>query len=237
MMDKLKAELDKRILQIEGTEDFNGALDSLISVYPFNKYEYIISSLLGRGLMTIDEYKALRDEYLARNEYLHLFEISAPRDFGEKWAQDHLKTLIPELATPTRSRDPKYSGEYDLLLDDKIRIEVKASRVVDASEKGSLVERALSIDSNKNFLMNFQQIKPECCDVFVWIAVWREEIRYWVLSSEQVKQLYSDKQHRGNKGEGQFHMTHTNIRTLDAYYEPAGNLLNSIRNAWARSQG
>lgn len=34
--------------------------------------------------------------------------------------------------------------------------------------------------------MNFQQIKPGCCDVFVWIGVWRDVIRYWVLSSDEV---------------------------------------------------
>lgn len=35
--------------------------------------------------------------------------------------------------------------------------------------------------------MNFQQVKPRCCDVFVWIAVWRDVIRYWVLSSNEVE--------------------------------------------------
>lgn len=34
--------------------------------------------------------------------------------------------------------------------------------------------------------MNFQQIKPACCDVFVWVGVWRYEIRYLVLSFKEV---------------------------------------------------
>ena len=33
----------------------------------------------------------IRDEYIARNMYLYIFEISAPRGFGEQWAQGHLK--------------------------------------------------------------------------------------------------------------------------------------------------
>jgi len=36
-----------------------------------------------------------------------------------------------------------------------------------------LYVKALASDSNKEFRMNFQQVKPDCCDVFVWVAVWR----------------------------------------------------------------
>lgn len=59
------------------------------------------------------------------------------------------------------------------------------------------------------FDMNFQQIKPNCCDIFVWIAVWRDKIRYWVLTNEEVKnnKYYSHGQHRGNTGEGQLWIT------------------------------
>jgi hypothetical protein len=105
--------------------------------------------------------------------YLYIFEISAPRGFGEAWAQGHLKELVPEVVKSTRKLDPNYSGQYDLLLDGHIKIEVKASRAVDASMDAPLYVKALASDSTKPFWMNFQQIKPACCDVFVWIAVWR----------------------------------------------------------------
>ncbi|MFH1826179.1 MAG: hypothetical protein ABH823_02685 [bacterium] len=62
-------------------------LSDLISVYPFNEYEFIISSLLGLNKITLDDYYEIRDEYIARNMYLYIFEISAPRGFGEQWAQ------------------------------------------------------------------------------------------------------------------------------------------------------
>ena len=67
--------------------------------------------------------------------------------------------------------------------------------------------------------MNFQQIKPSCCDVFVWIAVWRDLIRYWVLSSDEVKNNphYSSGQHRGNVGEGQLWLKETNIAEFKKY--------------------
>ena len=60
-------------------------LGDLFSVFPFNEYEYIISTLLGLGKLSLDEYYELRDEYISRNMFLYVFEISAPRGFGETW--------------------------------------------------------------------------------------------------------------------------------------------------------
>jgi len=49
--------------------------------------------------------------------YLYIFEISAPRGFGERWAQGHLKELVPDLQKPSKKLDPEYSGQYDFFLD------------------------------------------------------------------------------------------------------------------------
>ena len=180
----------------------------------------------------------MRDNYIARNLYLYIFEISAPRTFGEAWAQGHLKELVPELAKSTKKLDPGYSGQYDFLLDGKIRIEVKASRAVDAGVDAPLYVKALSSDSAEPFWMNFQQIKPACCDVIVWIAVWRDVIRYWVWSSREIETnpAYSKGQHRGNVGEGQLHVTHENIRAFDAYLVAPNKLADAIRDAYRRQQ-
>ena len=79
--------------------------------------------------------------------------------------------------------------------------------------------------------MNFQQVKPDCCDVFVWVAVWRDRIRYWVLASKEVEQNrhYSKRQHRGNVGEGQLHLRHDNINEFSEY-EVKGKI------CWKRSE-
>lgn len=71
----------------------------------------MIFTLLGRGKITLDDYYALRDEYIARNMYLYIFEISAPRVFGEQWAQGHLKELVPELEKPSKKEDAQYAGQ------------------------------------------------------------------------------------------------------------------------------
>jgi len=65
-MEKLKADLDKLIDKLQRPAEFRSSLENLISVYPFNEYEYIISTLLGAGLLTRDDYYELRDEYVAR---------------------------------------------------------------------------------------------------------------------------------------------------------------------------
>lgn len=204
-------------------------LDKLYSVYPFNRFEYIISHLISEKIITINDYLEIRNNYLNRNKFLYIFEITAPRTFGETWAQRHLNELVPELEHPTVQKDPEYKGQYDFWYNG-IRIEVKASRAVDRRSGDTLIMKALSSNSKKGFDMNFQQIKPDCCDVFVWIGVWRDVIRYWVLSSDEVKNnsYFSSKQHRGNVGEGQLWIKESNIDSFMQYQVKVPDLLNRI---------
>jgi hypothetical protein len=236
VMERLKKYLETLIDQVEDSGEIIERLENLISVYPFNEYEYMIATLLGRKKLNLDDYYALRDEYIERNMYLYIFEISAPRGFGETWAQGHLKELVPELEKPSKKKDPSYSGQYDFYLDNEISIEVKASRVVDFDLQAPLYVKALASVSERPFDMNFQQIKPGCCDVFVWVGVWRDKIRYWVLSAKEVEsnRYYSKGQHRGNVGEGQLHLRHDNISEFSQYETIGRDLLASIRDAYRR---
>lgn len=204
-------------------------LDDLYSVYPFNKFEFVISHLIATQTITLSEYLNIRTEYMERNKYLYVFEITAPRTFGETWAQRHLNEVVPELKVPSTSIDPNYSCQYDFWYNG-IRIEVKASRAVKRQSGESLIMKALSSNSKCGFDMNFQQLKPDCCDVFVWIAVWKDKIRYWVLSSEEVKnnKYYSSGQHRGNIGEGQLWLKETNIDEFDEYEVKVRDILDAI---------
>jgi len=241
-MEILKKRLGKLVdsLSIDDKKNLRQRLEDLISVYPFNEYEYIISSLLGLKKIKLDEYIEIRDEYIARNMYLYIFEISAPRGFGEQWAQGHLKELVPELIKPTKKLDKNYSGEYDFLykLPDKnvIKIEVKASRAVDFDSQEPLYVKALAWGSKKPFDMNFQQVKPKCCNVFIWIGVWRDTIKYWVLSSKELRsnKYYSKGQHRGNIGEGQLHLKHDNVQEFKKYEVLGKDLLKKIIEAYYR---
>jgi hypothetical protein len=237
-MEKLRNELDGLMAALPNAEAFRASLDTLISVYPFNEFEYVIAALLAEGRLRHNEYIELRDAYIARNMFLYVFEIGAPRGFGEAWAQGQLKGLVPELQKPSKKLDPSYSGEYDFLLDGSIKVEVKASRAVDFDSDEPLYVKALPSDSTKRFDMNFQQVKPACCDVFVWIGVWRDVIRYWVLASNEMasNRYYSTGQHRGNTGEGQLHLKHDNIGEFSAYEVQSNQIAAAIRDACKRQR-
>ena len=90
-MERLENELNRLLSELPDEEKFKQRLHNLVSIYPFNEYEFIISNLLSADILTLDRYLELRDEYIERNLYLYIFEISAPRTFGESWAQGHLK--------------------------------------------------------------------------------------------------------------------------------------------------
>ena len=134
--------------------------------------------------------------------------------------------------------DSSYEGQYDRWFDG-IKIEVKASRAVDSKSKEPLYMKALSRDTHKPFNMNFQQLKPQCCDVFSWVAVFRDQIVIWVMSSNEVKNndLYSEGQHRGNAGnEGQLHVNQDNIHLFNDFELGNLDLGQLIKDAAMRQQ-
>lgn len=227
-MEIIDQTIEKKATQIPDCDLSRKSLETLYSVYPFNRFEYAISHLLAKGAMTLDEYCDMRDNYHERNKYLHLFQMTAPRKFGT-WAENHITELVPEFSHPNKRLDATYNGEYDLFYNG-IKIEVKASRAVDSTQDAPLIEKALLSTSTASFNMNFQQLKPKCCDVFIWIGVWRDIIRYWVLSSDEVKNNpnFSTGQHRGNDGEGQLWITQDNIASFETHLVSARNILEAV---------
>jgi hypothetical protein len=255
-MEKLTEELDALVKKLKNSKEFHEELEQLVSVYPFSRYEYVISSLLSQKVLTFDQYMDIRDTYVNRNLFLYVFEISAPRGFGDTWAFSHLMSVVPDFKRPTKRIDPTYRGEYDLYLFDHngklIRIEVKASRAVDRERTDApLYVKALASDSDRPFLMNFQQLKPSCCDVFFWIAVYRDCVKYWVLNSNDVR-THKDftPQHRNentstrdsdynreNIYEGQIMITDLNIGSISKYETTGPDIKNSIIRAFGRGKG
>lgn len=206
------------------------------SVFPFNKYEHLISTLINRGDLAYEQYIEIRTEYISRNPNLYIFEISAPRLFADECTQ-YIKDKCLNLQNPSTKLDPTYRGTYSLWLDG-VAIGVNSSRVVDKNSREPLYMKALSRDTEKKFLMNFQQLKPQFCDVFVWLAIFRDEIVIWVMNSSEVlnNPLYSKGQHRGNLGnEGQLHIKENNIHLLNEYELKEGDdLEDAIHKAFFR---
>lgn len=108
---------------------------------------------------------------------------------------------------------------------------------MDSDSEEPLWVKALSRNTQKRFLMNFQQLKPQCCDVFIWVAVFRDEIVLWIMNSCEVLNhpLFSKGQHRGNKGnEGQLHIKHDNIDILNRFELKDDDIETAIREAAQR---
>jgi hypothetical protein len=225
---------DKIRSSFSGTKEDLEAVIAIVeedrAIFPFNEYEHLICNLINRGGLSYEQYIEIRTEYISENPNLWIFEISAPRGFGESFAQTYIQGKSSKLKKPSKKLDPNYSGQYDLWLDG-ITIEVKASRAVDRDSDEPLYMKALSRDTKKRFLMNFQQLKPSCCDVFIWVAVFRDEIVLWIISSKDVASnpLYSS-QHRGGI-EGQVMVTSENVNLLSKYELTDDNIEKAIRRA------
>lgn len=195
------------------------------SVFPFSTEGKLMAYLLAGRIITYEEYLNLNREYNRRNQYLYLFDM-APRTFGEIWGENHILQLFPEFVKATKEKlmfqYPGFDGEFDLLLDG-IRVEVKACRANSTKFGGNLASRAyLHQEAHEHaFKYHYQQLKPSCCDVFLWIGVCRDELLYWVISSEELIQTRRlGTQHRNEKTgtlgvpvyEGQIFMTEEELR-------------------------
>lgn len=76
--------------------------------------------------------------------------------------------------------------------------------------------------------MNFQQLKPDECDGFIFIGVWVDKIVYWIMSSKEVKEnRYISHQHRGGI-EYQIGITDKNIIDFEVYKMPAPKLADTV---------
>lgn len=242
-LQELRASLDEIIEKLSNVEKEKLLiqLSNAVSIYPFNEYEYIISNLLWKNVLALEEYEIIRSTYISQNMYLPIIEIAWPRPFWETWAQSHVMSLDHRLLKPDVIIDKLYKWQYDLVThnDEKkhITIEVKAARALDkALVDEPYAVKALSYPTAKTFDMNFQQIKPDFCDVFVWVAVWRNTITYWVLNTNEVKdnKFYMGKQHAKSEWEGQLHVNNKNIAEFEKYKVEPNNIYNSIIEAYNR---
>ena len=131
------------------------------------------------------------------------------------------------------------SLEFDLYdSDTKEKIEVKSSRVykkqsldlsldtlyatiINSSNRNRLLRQEQALKSNFN--CNIQQIKITYFDKLYYLLLFYDTIEVFLIGADDIKKDkmigYSDKQHRGNPGEGQFHITQRNYQHhKDTYF-------------------
>ena len=95
--------------------------------------------------------------------------------------------------------------------DDKIR----DNNVIEQCVKGNLANRAMSSSDVGSYAFdcNIQQVKRKEFDVLYYGLFFADQIEIFRMKSSEILDCpgYSDKQHRGNEGEGQFHLNQDNI--------------------------
>jgi hypothetical protein len=154
------------------------------------------------------------------------------RQFGSVAEKLLESTLIELGAVVKKSKNSSYDREIDGLKD-----EIKGSVVRKKSpldlENGNIIEVLLNHETNRfvNFAdaktiewdSNIQQVKPKLFNSLWYMLFFYDCVAIFKIDSTQVtsdKEIsYSTKQHRGNKGEGQFHVTEEKLQYhLDNYF-------------------
>lgn len=245
-MKKLTLELDNLLKRTNGDPEIIKAIKSEKTLFPYSVETRLLAYFLAIGEITYDKYSQLYAEYCERNQYLDLFDMTS-RTYGQTWGEQHIRSLFPEFIKATKknvsAEYPAFDGEFDLWLDG-IRIEVKACRANNAKAGGSLASRAYSHSEAKaaGFKYHYQQLKPSCCDVFIWIGTCRDELIYWVLTSEELQKTGKlSPQHRNeNTGvaevevfEGQVFMTEEDLKP---FLVEEKNILKSVRKKRAKQE-
>ena len=141
----------------------------------------------------------------------------APRPFGEKFGEWLISKIEPNLK-------PRVDGSHDGILDTQ-RCEIKISRAIKkSSTKISFTEKLLTENlsnfvssiSDDKFDCNIQQVKPKYFDTIIYGVFFDDVIYLFKTDSKTIESDknigYVDKQHRGNIGEGQFHIKRNNFQ-------------------------
>ena len=96
---------------------------------------------------------------------------------------------------------------------------INSSNVIEQCLKANIANRAMKFEDIKqyNFDCNIQQIKCNEFDILYYGLFFADIILIFKISSNDILKLdnYSNKQHRNNEGEGQFHINTYLIKQLN----------------------
>jgi hypothetical protein len=135
--------------------------------------------------------------------------------------------LVKRLINARESHDSKYDLEQG-----NTRIECKFSRAQQKSSisiRESTILQAILEEANRDvpyelcenvqWDCNFQQIKKDLFDVLYYGIFFSDCLVIYKINTKEIDGSigYCDKQHRGNVGEGQFHINPRNIGLHDKY--------------------
>jgi hypothetical protein len=126
--------------------------------------------------------------------------------------------------------DKPEDDSYDRHINGK-KVEIKGSKVLLSTplklNRDNIVETILSSHNSNRFISfdnsseiewvsNIQQVKTELFETLWYCLFFEDYVSIFKITSSKInedkKVRYSDKQHRGNTGEGQFHINNNNIK-------------------------
>lgn len=92
---------------------------------------------------------------------------------------------------------------------------IKKANLIDQCLKANISNRLMKVDEYKDFDFdcNIQQVKRSQFDVLYYGVFFEDQILIFKMSSYEVLGCpgYSDFQHKGNQGEGQFHLNRESL--------------------------
>lgn len=151
---------------------------------------------------------------------------ASPRKFG---------TMCECIIEKVYNLNPSTLSNFDKVDMDGNRIEVKFSRCSSIPKKcESMIDeiinenqdvKYLNENDDSDFWCNIQQVKPSEFDYLYYGVFYKDIIKIFRIKSDEILNIpcYSNKQHRGNIGEGQFpinqktlswHLKNTHVQNL-----------------------
>lgn len=102
---------------------------------------------------------------------------------------------------------------------------IKKENIISEAKAANLLSRMMKSSDISAFDCNIQQVKTKEFDILYYGLFFDDIIYIYKIKSDMVKNIpgYSDKQHRGNVGEGQFHINNKNILEHEKYLDKKVN--------------
>lgn len=136
---------------------------------------------------------------------------SSHNQFHDRFDENENKKIEIKFSTVMKENDSK----------------INKNNVIEQCKKANLGNRALNSDQKytEKFDCNIQQIKRKEFDILYYGLFFADKIAIFKIDSKNISDekgnflKYSDKQHKNNRGEGQFHLNSKNIKNhFDNYF-------------------
>ena len=187
--------------------------------YPYNEYSIIYAYLIDKGKISFGDSLKISQKF--KNLMFYNF---SPRKLNNYW-KNKIATDFG-FSYPNKEKDPRNYNQYSLFYNN-IRITVRVARALSESKK---YFRLLQYNSKKSFWLNFAQLKPASTDIFIFIGIWIDKTKVWVMDKDDVQNSrFYVHQHRGSINY-QIPITNLNIDKFEQFSVPYGKIKDAVVN-------